>query len=193
LKTPSKGFLRSLEILDPLLSIRWGEVIGQWVIQREARIPDTEMEFLKNRRERLRRFVMGFGTDTENVKYRRTLNAYVGVCEEHESAKVGKRVILFTPDLNPKVYDMLCAADMRNYGGYARYADELEAKEIAAEKDRDRIWENERKALHGEVYDQLNFIWKRKETQLLDGERNMQKLLHGRIKDSDEPLIKTAF
>jgi hypothetical protein len=193
LKTPSKGFLTSLEILDSLLSVRWGEVIGQWVIQREARIPDTEMEFLKNRRERLRRFVNGFGTDRESEQYRRTWNAYVGVCEEYTSATASKRVILFTPELTPKVYDMLCASDIRRYGGYSRYADELEAKEIAAQNDKERIWENERKALHAEVYDQLNFIWRNKETELLDGQRNMQKLLHGRIKDSDEPLIKTSF
>lgn len=193
MKSPSKNFLTMLEILDPLLSVRWGEIIGQFVIERKAHIPLSEIQFLERRSARLKRFVLGFGTDTNNTKFRRTYDAYVGTSEEFLSAKAGRRVILFAPELTDSVYNQLCAADMQRYGGYSRYADEIEAKEMAAEADRERIWENERKAMNGEVYDMLNHIWSHKETQLLDGQKNMQKLLHGRIKDTDEPLIKTAF
>lgn len=188
MKPPSKNFLSMLEILDPLLSVRWGGVIQQWVIERKSVVPITEVGYLQRRRDRLHTMLQGMRADDR--KYAKTLSTFQGVAEEFEAAKTGKRVVIYTPELTDKTYNALCAGDLRRYGGYSRYADELEAKELAEEKDRDRIAENERMATHKETHSMLNFIWRKKEDMLLNGERNMNKLLHG--KKSNKPLIEIA-
>src|SRR5690349_17418867 len=110
--------------MDPLLSIRWGPYVEQWVIERKGIFGAEERTYLKNRRERLRKKVeQGEGVTKEDR------NTYTGVCEEHDSAMQGKRVVLIVRNLDRQVYDALCMGDIQRYGGYSRYADEIEKKE----------------------------------------------------------------
>lgn len=190
MKTPPAWFVSALHILDPLLSVRWGDVIGQWVIERKAVIPQSEIDFLKKRLERTRRMVTHPGEMNEQslMSARRT---YVGVSEEYTSARNGKRVILYTPDLNQSVYDQLVASDMQRYGGYARYLDAVEVAEERREREQQRVTDNKVHAANLETYDMLNFMWRKKENMLLNGERDMRYILHGkRTTRESEPLIK---
>lgn len=184
--TPNNGFLASLAALDSLLSVRWGDFVGQWVIERVAYIYPGEIGYMERRMERLRRLI----NRKNGQKRDHYLSQWRQLHEELLAAKAGKRVILIVPELNARVYDMLCASDMQKYGGYARIADEIEAREAAEEARQERTLEDERRVISSEVYSMLNFIWRKRETALLHGEQNMGMLLHG--KRSTQPVIQLA-
>lgn len=171
--TPHLGFINSLRAFDPLLSVRWGSVIGQWVIERKAFVPVDEINFLTKRLARVDKKIKNSGKEITH----KDVTTFTGVSEELASAKVGARVMLFAKNLDARVFDDLALGDIRRYGGYSRYADELEAQEERKEKDEERMAANEREALNKQVYDDLNYIWDKNETALLNGERNWQKLL----------------
>lgn len=166
------GFVKSLELLDPLLSVRWGNIIQQWVIERKSFIGNSEIEFLRRRSERTSKLI-----NSKQNPSKVEISTYRGVSEEFISAKDGKRVILFANVLSDEIYNTLCAGDLRRYGGYSRYADELEAKEAREAKDKQRQLDNFNEALHKSVYDELNFVLRKRETELLSGKRNWKELL----------------
>lgn len=188
-KSPVERFQETIQRMDPLLAVRWGDFASQWVVERKAPLLGGEVFYLTRRQERLRLIVERKDTKAKREHYRQQ---WIGVSEELESARRGCRVILITKELKPQVYDMLCAADMQRYGGYARIADQIEAREAKEEADKERMNENERTAIHSEVHSMLNFIWRKRDDDLCRGERDMQYLLHGTRKRS-EPLIKPAF
>lgn len=189
---PSQGFVNSLAGLDPLLRVRWGQVIHQWVIDRKSPLTDQEIFYLKRRRDRAARLVTkstGAGLHPNQVE--KLQQTWMGLSEEVISAEEGRRVIVYATDLNPKLYDALVLSDMKRYGGYARFADHLEAEEARREADIDRQLANKRNALNKETFDMLNFLWRKKESKLLDGERDFRYLLHGRRTTEDsQPLVK---
>lgn len=170
-----ESFTRALELLDPLLQLRWGNVIKQWVIERKGHIGESEVAFLRKRKARLEMIL----ADDTIPNRERNLATYKGVAEEYESAREGRRVILMAQQLTNKLYDHLCLSDMQRYGGYSRFADELEAHEAEEKKKRERAAETLRMETHREVFDALNHVWRRNETALLNGERDMNVLLHG--------------
>src|SRR3989442_1788819 len=104
--TPGKNFVNSLHGLDPLLSVRWGDFASQWVIERKSGSVSAELVYLTRRADR----VAHLYANSENLhknKQEKLKQTWVGLQEELESAKVGKRVILFTKVLNSKIYDAL--------------------------------------------------------------------------------------
>ena len=181
-------FVSALQTMDPLLSVRWGDTIGQWVIERKAVIPPSELNFLIRREKRTRNFVDHPPADARPSTIATNRNTWVGVSEELVSARRGQRVILFTTRLDQQIYEMLCASDIQRYGGYARFADELERKESRQATDRARMEENSWHAFNAEVADMMHFIWHKRENALLAGKRSMRELLQQ--PESDEPVIK---
>ena len=182
--SPSKNFLATLQLMDASLSLRWGDTISQWVVERKGIIGADELHYLAKREARLK----GWVNDPTRPKKEMERQTWMGVKEEFESAKRGMRVIIFAPELTPKIFDMLALSDLQRYGGYSRYADEME--KIEAERDArvEREMSNKRIALNAEVFDMMNFMERKKLTELIHGERNIGLLLHG--KRSNGPLVK---
>jgi len=123
---PPESISNTLAAMDPLLSVRWGEHVGRWVIERTAVTPIVELKWLRRKRER------------EELRCRR-FNAtqadrddLAGINEEIISLERGKRVIVMVDRVDAQVYNALCLGDMKRYGGYSRYADKVEAEEFAA-------------------------------------------------------------
>jgi len=189
-RTPPAGFVRSLQLMDSLLSVRWGPKVGKWVIERKAFVPVSEIEFLRKRKARAKAFFNHPPANATSAQKQQQGALWEELSEELASARMGKRPIMFTKVLSPEIYNALAAADIRRYGGYARYADALEAGEERAEAEAERILSNKRNAYNKEVYDMLNFIWKKREDSLINGERDMRKLLHDKkTQPDDEPLL----
>lgn len=181
---PPNWFVTSLQSFDPLLTVRWGDEIGAWVIERKASIPESELGYLINREARLR-YTVQFPE-----KRAKHFQVFQNVVEEVVSARRGKRVIMIVKNLTNQVFTNLMLADIQRYGGYSRYADELEAREAKAESDRQRMKDSENHAMNMEVADMMHFMWRKREDALLNGHRNMNYLLHG--KESNKPLIRIA-
>lgn len=170
-------FEQSIQLFDPLLSLRKSSFLyGKWIIERKAHIPETEMEFLKRRRDRLRRFV-----NAESAPHKRArLNTiYSQVAEEFASAQAGRRVVLFADQLDRRIFDALVTSDIQRYGGYSRYADELEAAEKRREQQAERELARMRDDLHAEAHDKMNFAWAHKDSKLLhwDGKTPLSTLI----------------
>lgn len=172
--TPPSGFVRTLGLLDPLLSLRWGEGLGQWVVERKAvNFLPSEKGYMVRRRERLGRL---HAANPNDVK---TRDKFRNVCEEVISMQDGKRVILFTRDLNSHVYDALCLANIQKYGGYSRYCDKLEAEEEATEARLERAQANRREDASREMFEQVKFIENKKLSRMITGHKDLNSLLHG--------------
>jgi hypothetical protein len=169
--TPSDSFVRTLQAMDPLLSVRWGPHVYAWVVQRKAVLPETEVFYLRRRAERLTRRVNA-GTAPEADK--ETLK---GVLEELICAEDGKRVILFAPALTDKIYNQLCLADITKYGGYSRYADLMEQREAAKEADRERQQSEWNIARNKEAAGVLRFLEDRRSTALAHGGQTIAQML----------------
>ena len=179
---PPDWFVKNLAIFDSLLRVRWGAVMKQWVIDRESSIPETELQYLINREHRLHDLISG-----NPEVYGRHIPLYWNVAEEAASARQGRRVVLTTPVLNEDIFRTLMLSDISRYGGYSRYADELEASEAKAAAEKERAAANLREDINRETADMLHYIWRKRENALLNGHRNMNYLLHG--KESDKPVI----
>jgi hypothetical protein len=169
--TPER-FRRCLAALDTLLSLRWGPSLGQWVIERTGVVPETELWFLKRRLER--GYARYLASSPPTVEGRERVQQ---LWEELQSGVQGKRVILFTPELTDRIYTAICASDMKRYGGYARIADEIEAREEQAARLADRAMAGERDDLHREAFDVINFLERKRSTQLAHGIRDFETLL----------------
>jgi len=170
-----ESFERALQLFDPLLSVRAGKSLtGKWVIERKGYIPNSEIEFLRRRRERAFR---SSAKETDAFKRERKLDLARQIAEETDCAERGKRVILFVDSLDRRVFDMLAMSDIQRYGGFSRYIEELEATERKREEALNRELQNQNIAKSEETYDQLNFLWKHRETELLAGKRNLKELL----------------
>ena len=182
--TPNAGFVQSLLLMDPLLSVRFGDTIQQWVIERKGFIATEEMGYLVKRERRLDQIV-------HNPKHAQAKSKFTDWQSCHEeliSARAGKRVIMITSVLSQQIFNALCQSDIRRYGGYSRMADELEAAEMRMYADQERMRLNSQHAYNLEVADALQYIWRKKEDMLLNGERNMNRLLHG--KRSNKPIVE---
>jgi hypothetical protein len=175
MKEDALKFQASLQSFDPLLSLRWGSTVGQWVVQRRSLIPDAEMKFLQNERGRLwKRIEAGKASQAQKDRYN-------GLAEEHECALLGKRVIIFVKDFSSKVFDTLALWDIKRYGGYSRYTDKSD--ELVAQQDamKDHEAENKRAIIHSESWGRhgiYEFLMRKKQTQIHQfGIRDMRTLL----------------
>lgn len=165
--TVPEGFLNSLKTMDRALDIRWGAVIGKWVVERRAYLGHEELAFLKRRSartERISRYKSSVGSaDAPRVKA-----IYEQLAEEYASGVRGCRIIVYATELNDQLFRLLAASDYQRYGGYSRFVDEADAAEERALADAERQEANKREAIHKDTFDKLNFAWKHRETQLLD-------------------------
>lgn len=173
MQTAPSHFEESLRLFDPLLGVRWSDLKKEWVIERKAFVSEKEIGFLRRRRDRAFRS-SSLKTGMAKIK---TFDLACQIAEELNSAVQGKRVIIFAKDLDRRIFDALVMGDIRRYGGYSRFADMLDAEEDKRERDLIRQMSNENDARSKEAFDQMNFLWRRRETQLLDGKRDMQELL----------------
>ncbi len=180
---PPDWFIRAINALDPLLSVRWGQIIGQFVVERKAFISQFELQYLKNRAERLALLAK----DTTRKDHKKLLDTYRGVAEELIAAQQGRRVIFFAKSITQDTYNMLCLSDIKRYGGYSRLADDLEEMETKAEKKIEKAAEDRRETVNREVFDILQFLFRKRSAALDHGHRNLNELLHGR--KSDAPII----
>lgn len=176
MRTASSGFVISLQALDPLLSVRWGELIERWVIERKAWIGQEELRHLRRRFARLSLWVK----DESRAQHQLEKKVWGEVGEELRSALEGKRVVLRAKDLNRETYEMLCLGDIARYGGYSRLADEIEKRELEEEERQENARSAYREELHRESYDVLHFLWEKRGAKLDHGERDLNVLLHGR-------------
>lgn len=171
---PSESFVNSLHAFDPLLDVRWGNHVGRWVVERKAFINDTEVWFLSRRVDRLHRWLL------KDPTHKKNLAMYDEVREELIAAKNGKRVILMPKELSQQCFNALGLMDISRWGGYSRMADEMEKRESFEEADRDRQLANEREALHKQTYDALDFLWRKRLTQLANGDhlrKNIKEII----------------
>lgn len=176
---PPGWFVDMLKLNHPLVSVRWGQHVARWVIGQRAYVHPSELFYLKRREARLQKWIAnpsaGEATAITNKK-RLTL---ANVSEELESARLNER-ILFMPDaLNQATYDLLCHGEHVRYGGYARFADAQEQRDLNEEAEQERVKENKRLALTSEVYDAVDFIGRKKLAEL-NPSADFGQLLHGR-------------
>ena len=172
---PPDHYVRLLTNMDPLLSIRWGPYVQQWVIERKGIFGLEERTYLKNRRERLRRKVQQNDGVTKD-----DINTYTGVCEEHDSAVNGKRVVLIVPNLDRQVYDALCLGDLQRYGGYSRYADEIERQEEEEDTRKQRKISNQNENIAKECFGRLgiyDFLMRHKVGEMSQKTKSIRQLL----------------
>lgn len=160
------------------------------MIDRQAILGPNELFYLRRRCARARNYWENPPADHTEANLHKHRLAWLNLLDEIASAEAGRRVIIIVNELNQAVYDMLCASDLQRFGGYARFADELEAFESRTEADQERVLRNKRLAISSETYDMLNFIWDKKSDMLENGEKNLGKLLHG--KKSEGPLIQLS-
>lgn len=192
---PAEWFTKAIGILDPLLSVRWSDATAQYVVDRTAVLSQDELYYLRKKEAGL-----WFQSQAQNLPIDVSTNVlhqnrikWLGIKAELESAEAGRRVIFTTKELTPKTYEYLCASDIRNYGGYARFADDLEAEEARTEAERVRVMDNKANVVHGEVFDIMNFLHRKKGALLDRNCMDLNLMLHGKKTTQDsEPIIKIA-
>lgn len=167
-------FQSSLQSFDPLLSLRWGPTVQQWVIQRKSLIPDSEMIFLRNERARSFKRLTPSSSEKERTRF-------AGIAEEHDSALQGCRVILFINAFNAEVFNTLALGDIKRYGGYSRYTDKQDELIAQQEAIKEKERENQRAIIHGESWGRrgiYDFLMRKKQTDIHQfGIRDMRTLL----------------
>ena len=170
-------FEKALHAFDPQLSVRKGRALkNKWVIERKGYLSQGEIEFLQRRQERAFRSASKKALEKPQA-YAKAYDLACQIREEYECALVGKRVILFTESLDNRVFDMLALGDVQRYGGFSRYLSELESREERRDSDQKRMNSNENEARSKDAFDKMNFLWQHRETELLDGKRDMKILL----------------
>jgi len=176
--------------MDPLLSVRKSIVTSHWVIERKAVILGSEIDTLRRRRDRFARWI-AYPNEEQKVQLHKNRKEYQSLCDEVYSAEQQKRVIVRPRQLNQKVYDDLCQADIRRYGGYARFATKIEQDEERLEADQERVLSNKRQAFNAEVFDMLSFLRRKRLTAMDHDKDDMKYLLHGKhTAEGEGPVIR---
>lgn len=183
---PPAWFGKSLAALDSLLSVRWGDAAKSWIIQRKSFVPESEVAFLVRNEARLRTLAFSPAKDAAQKKIYYDRQNWKSCAEELASARVGSRVIFTTDVLTDHVFKNLCQSDISGYGGYARFADTLEAEEDRAIAERERITENKQTALNGEMHSVLRFLHRKRGSLLDANETDLKFLLHGKRTSTDD-------
>lgn len=168
------SFQAACNSFDPLLSFRWSSRIGKWVVDRKALIPGTEIAFLTRRISRLEDAARRAKTSNSDSVVDSELYQ---TAEELVSAREGKRIVFFTKTLDSRTFDALAFSDIRRYGGYSRFADELEKSEALASEEGNRMFRNHMEGIHKETYEILSFLDRKRSTELERGERRLEVLL----------------
>lgn len=188
-------FVKAVTSMDPLLSVRESVSSAHWVIERKAVIAPSEIETLRRRRDRVWRWI-NFPNEEQKRQIHQNRIAWQSLADEVESAERGKRVICRPRVLNQQVYNDLCQADIRRYGGAARFCTDMEQAEERHEAEMERILQNKRDAFNKEVYDMMQFLERRKSDAMAnrpESELDLRYLLHGKhTQAGDAPVIQLA-
>jgi hypothetical protein len=185
-------FVKALAAMDPLLSIRRSIVTSHYVIERKAVILDSEIETLRRRRDRMWRWI-NFPNATQKEQLHKNRKEWQSLVDEVCSAEQQKRVICRPRWLDQSVYNSLCQSDFQRYGGFARYCTQMEQEEERLEAEQERILSNKRQALNAEVFDMLDFLYRKRGAALDHGHQDFQYLLHGRhTKEGDKPVVQLS-
>lgn len=180
MRVPPAWFVKAIITMDRMLSVRESvSSSAHWVIERKAVIAPSEIATLIRRRDRVWRWVT-FPNETQKQQLHQNRILWQSLADEVESAEHGKRVICRPRVLNQQVYNDLCSADIRRFGGAARYCTELEQQEERLDAEKERILANKRTAFNAEVYDILNFLERRKTDAMENGHTDLGYLLHGK-------------
>ena len=196
--TPT-SFSGAMQTYDPNLHLRRSRGLNSWIIEVDSFIPIKEMDYLYGRKNRLYAIAGKSGEPHEKAA---RISMYHQVAEEFKSAKSKRRVVIITPFLNHEVMQKVIMSDFRNYNGYNRMADEWDKAERQEEKSSRRAFDSESEDRHKETFDMINFLCRKKSTEMYHGERDLNVLLHGRksgravVKSkkirSDQPMIEIA-
>ena len=182
-------FIRALTTMDPLLSVRKSIVTSHFVIERKAVIADTEIETLRRRRDRIWKWI-NHPKPEQKDQIHANRKEWQSLTDEVCSAEQHKRVICRPRWLDQAVYNSLCQSDFQRYGGAARYCTEMEQEEERMEAEQERILSNKRRALNAEVYDMLEFMHRKRSSELGNGQQDMKYLLHGKhTAPGDAPVV----
>jgi len=175
---PPQGFLNTLQIMDALLDLRWGDYVGKWVVERKAVTPPHELVWLIRRREREAQDIRaGLATPQDILDF-------AGLNEEILSLQRGKRVIVFADQLTPELYNKLCYSDIKRYGGYSRYADAMQArkdaKKAARVKDRREFLRDLNIEAFGTEHSRgiYDFLTDKRRTGLMEDVKRGSRTLH---------------
>lgn len=190
---PAEWFVKAIGILDPLLGVRWSDAGAQYVIDRKAVLGPDELKYLRRKEAGLWQQcqAQNLAADKPTSDLHEKRMKWIAIKMELESAEAERRVIFSTKELTPKMYEHLCASDIKRYGGYARFADDLEAEESRAEADRKRILDNKNRAMHGEVFEMMDFLHRKKGTYLDRACTDMRLMLHGKpTTQESDPLVR---
>lgn len=182
-------FQRSLDILDPLLRVRWGSACGCWVVDRKAYFPGDEIFYLKRREERLRGWIATPLAHHTDPQKKLNLQTWKDVKERLDSALEGRRIVFYPENLDQKAFDMLCAGDSQRYGGYSSFFDKLEEDELKAEQALKRKQTAQNENIASEIYDYCDFVDRRRQDDVKNGQKDLGMLIHGRP-TGDKPLIQ---
>jgi hypothetical protein len=189
---PPEWFVRALTQMDPLLSIRRSIISEHWVIERKAVILGTEVETLRRRRDRIYRWVT-FPNDVQRKNLAANRKEWQSLVDEVDSAERQKRIICRPRVINQQVYNDLCSSDIQRYGGFARFCTDIEQREEREEAEVERVLSNKRQAMNAEVYDMLDFLYRKRGSALDHGHDDLKYLLHGRhTKPGDAPVVQLA-
>lgn len=171
---PPEWFVTALESLDSLLHVRWGSAVGRWVVERTGHITENEINFLVNRKRRAVNHVAESPDDAKKLAHLTALT------EELNSAKAGRRIILYAKVLDQRIFNGLMERDIQRYGGYCRAIIEIESAEIKAQESLDRAQESRNFDLAMQTLDEAEFVSRKKETELHAGRSWKELLKSGR-------------
>ena len=133
-------FEESLKRQDPQLRLRWGNVIGCWIVERDCRIePDLRLTL----QYRGRRAQTLLGNPSVPEKRRDELRKEV---EEGASAARGRRIVVWTHALDNRVFNALWQSDLQRHG-----IDRFDLAQARDEKARDKKHHDELEDISREV------------------------------------------
>lgn len=119
---PPANFEAALHRYDDALSIRWGPVVNQWVLERKGRLIPALHRLLATRRRIAERSLRTSPHDPEALKWQKCI-------EEWQSSRSGKHVIGYVMTLDRRVFDSLWLRDYTKHGGVEASLNAMEAEE----------------------------------------------------------------
>lgn len=151
-----ESFETSLKNYDPLLSLRWGRYMGEWVIERKRvkPTPPALMRLGKRCADKLESYpkeMLGLD-DTQ-------MNQVVKYAEEYLSGRNGKLIVFFTKGLDATVINKLWSLDMQRHG-LRKFAADEERRDYLKQKQEDSMIEDAAR----EAADAIKFVNKRNPT-----------------------------
>ena len=152
------SFEHALKLHDPRLSLRWGKLIGCWIIERACPVSPALIDVTQNM---MKRAVKTLGDPASSPADR---DHAMKVCEEGLSMEDGKRIVVWANSLDNRAFDALYETDLQTHG-----IDKIDKTANHAEKERERQLHNEIAATSDEVDSVFQWALHKKSTELAHG------------------------